>query len=92
MLISHAHNSLADFRLVTQSFVVPLIIPPAFPLTHLPGLCSLMPGSSSLCTCSAHLQEQEKVCVRCKSASQQQKCNSPVRSTKSLGCYRIIGP
>lgn len=55
--------SLADFKLVTlctMSSIVPLIIPPAFHVTHLPSLCSLMPGPSFLCTCSRKSINQHK--------------------------------
>lgn len=51
---------LVDFKLVTLctvSSIMPLIIPCAILLTHLPSLSSLKPGSSFFCTCS---EDQKK--------------------------------
>lgn len=56
--------SLEDFKLATictLSAIVPLLIPPACPLTHLPSLRSLMLGSTLLCACSEDQQQQENV-------------------------------
>lgn len=73
-LTAKAHISLSpvDFKLVTlctMPSIVPLTIPPAFLATHLPSLCSLMPGSSSLCTCS-----ENQIKKRC---AQTQMCSPP---------------
>lgn len=60
--------------------------PPAFPLRHLPGLCSLMPGFSSLCSGSA--ESQEKMSCECASSTIKYKIlaslESKQKSTASL--------
>lgn len=53
----------ADLKLKTlssTSCVVPLIIPPTFLVTHLPGLCSLMPASPFLCSEDTSAKSSER--------------------------------
>lgn len=66
----------------TQSLVAPHKTPLlAFPLRHLPSLCSLMPGSYMLCSASA--DSREKVSFERASFTAKKISLNPQESTKS---------